>query len=249
MNSFTFMTPISVKSAVDVVVDRLTQAIIDGQLKPGNKIPTEPELAESFHVGRNTVREAVRILVAYGVLEIRRPEGTFVCESFKPESLNPMLYSLLLQKDDSYDELIGLRESIECGTMLLLIRQGLTAAKIAELHGFAEDFERAMNATPASVEQICNADMAFHDAMAKATGNRLIVSVNDMVAKLSLGSRIKTIRALIEEGKQDYLIHTHYNLLDKVIKGDLSEMCAAIRDSYLYWSEINKIPDETDGAI
>ena len=70
------------KSVVQTVVDSITKAIIAGDLKPGDKIPTEMELAESFGVGRNSIREAIKILVYYGVLEIRRAEGTFVCDGF-----------------------------------------------------------------------------------------------------------------------------------------------------------------------
>ena len=70
------------KSVVQTVVDSITKAIITGDLKPGDKIPTEMELAESFGVGRNSIREAIKILVYYGVLEIRRAEGTFVCDGF-----------------------------------------------------------------------------------------------------------------------------------------------------------------------
>ena len=98
MTASDFMKPIRMKSASDIVVERLTEAIIDGQINPGDKIPTEPELASSFCVGRNTVREAVRTLVAYGILEIRRPEGTFVCRTFKPQTINPLIYSMILQK-------------------------------------------------------------------------------------------------------------------------------------------------------
>ena len=70
------------KSMVQQVIDRLTQAILDKQLRPGDKIPTETELAESLGIGRSTVREAIKILVYIGVLEIKRAEGTYVCEGF-----------------------------------------------------------------------------------------------------------------------------------------------------------------------
>ena len=127
MNLSDNMSPIQVKSAVDILIDRLTQAIIDGTFKAGEKIPTEPELASIFGVGRNTVREAVKTLVAYGILEVRRPNGTFVCNEFKPQGINPMIYGLILQKEDAYKELIDLRKVVENGILLLLSEKGLTA--------------------------------------------------------------------------------------------------------------------------
>ena len=61
------------KSVVQTVVDSITKAIIAGDLKPGDKIPTEMELAESFGVGRNSIREAIKILVYYGVHSAPEP--------------------------------------------------------------------------------------------------------------------------------------------------------------------------------
>jgi len=240
-----YLAQVKVKSAVQIVVDRITQGIIDGQLVPGQRIPTETELSESFGVGRNTVREAVRTLVAYGVLEIRRPDGTFVCDSFQPQGINPLLYNLILNKEDSYDELIGLRDVIETGTMLQLMQRGLDEEQKAELKTLVEDIERAVSARPVSVDSIVAADFAFHDALARATGNRLIVSMNDMVSKLSYGSRVKVIEERMRQDNGQYLVDTHYDLLEKVTGDDLSAMTGSIKRSYYYWKDIHK--EGTDG--
>jgi len=240
-----YLAQVKVKSAVQIVVDRITQGIIDGQLVPGQRIPTDTELSESFGVGRNTVREAVRTLVAYGVLEIRRPDGTFVCDSFQPQGINPLLYNLILNKEDSYDELIGLRDVIETGTMLQLMQRGLDEEQKAELKTLVEDIERAVSARPVSVDSIVAADFAFHDALARATGNRLIVSMNDMVSKLSYGSRVKVIEERMRQDNGQYLVDTHYDLLEKVTGDDLSAMTGSIKRSYYYWKDIHK--EGTDG--
>ena len=74
------MTPIKNESLVQRIINKITDSIIAGELKPGDKLPTEMELIAAFQVSRNTVREAIRTLIAYGVVEIRRPEGTFVLQ-------------------------------------------------------------------------------------------------------------------------------------------------------------------------
>ena len=73
------------------VINALTDAMINRELRPGDKIPTEGEMAENMGVGRNSIREAIKILVYLGVLEIRRAEGTFVCEGFSESMIDPMI--------------------------------------------------------------------------------------------------------------------------------------------------------------
>ena len=111
----TYLKPIKSKSVVQQVIDRVTEAIIDRRIHPGDKIPTEQELAESFGVSRNSVREAIKILVSYGVLEIRRPEGTFVCQGFSEAMIDPLLYGIILSDTESMESLKELREWIDIG--------------------------------------------------------------------------------------------------------------------------------------
>lgn len=66
------------KLLVDRVVEQITQLVIEQDLEAGDKLPNEYELAERLNVGRGTVREAVKQLVARNILEIRRGKGTFV---------------------------------------------------------------------------------------------------------------------------------------------------------------------------
>ena len=79
------------ESVVQQIIDSLVEAMIRKELKPGDQIPTEMELAERLGVGRNSVREAIKILVYFGVLEIRRAEGTYVCEGFTDTMIDPII--------------------------------------------------------------------------------------------------------------------------------------------------------------
>ena len=72
----------SVPSAVQQTINYLTGAIMRREYTPGSKIPTENDLADLVGVSRNTVREAVKILVFMGVLEIRRPELSHACHEY-----------------------------------------------------------------------------------------------------------------------------------------------------------------------
>ena len=73
-----YLQSLKKESILQTVINRLTDAIKNGELKPGDKMPPEIELAESLGVARSSVREAIKILSYLGVLESRRAEGTFI---------------------------------------------------------------------------------------------------------------------------------------------------------------------------
>ena len=103
---------------VEQVMEQLKALIASGAYKSGDKIPTELELAESFGVGRSTIREAIKIFNYMGVLKSQAAKGTYVEErsNISSESLT---WSLLLGEDE-LNEMIDLRGSIEIWAMLKL---------------------------------------------------------------------------------------------------------------------------------
>ena len=110
------------KSVVDQVMDGIIRQIISGELVPGGKLPTEMELCRQFGAGRNSVREAVKKLQAYGILYIKRADGTFVSETYNRKMLDPMLYSLILQHN-SWKDFVELRAVIDIGTLNIIVQR------------------------------------------------------------------------------------------------------------------------------
>lgn len=121
------------KSVVDQVADGIISRIIDGSLHPGDKLPTEMELCRQFGAGRNSVREAVKKLQAYGILYIKRADGTFVSESYNQKMLDPMLYSIILQKN-SWRDFVELRSVIDIGTLNVVIQREDIASFLPDLY-------------------------------------------------------------------------------------------------------------------
>jgi DNA-binding FadR family transcriptional regulator len=115
-----YLKSLKKESVVQSVINCLTDAIRAEDLKPGDRIPPEPELAETLGVARSSVREAVKILTYLGVLESKRSEGTFVCSGYKESMIDPMVYGIILNKD-SFENLMELREMTEAGMMRLAI--------------------------------------------------------------------------------------------------------------------------------
>lgn len=111
------------ESVVQKVINCLTDGMVSGELKPGDKLPTEPELAATLGVARTSVREATKILTYLGVLESRRSEGTFVANGFQESMIDPMVYGIILNKGEDFDSLMELRELTEVGILRLAIKK------------------------------------------------------------------------------------------------------------------------------
>ena len=81
---------------VNEIITQLSQAIIEGDFKPGDKLPSEAELCEQLGVGRNSLREAIRVLNAMGVVKTKRGQGTFLQDTISHEVFNPLIFRLIL---------------------------------------------------------------------------------------------------------------------------------------------------------
>ncbi len=237
MNESNLLSQVGGESVVQQVINKITDAIVSGELKPGDRLPPELELISAMHVSRNTLRAAIQTLRAYGVLEVRRPEGTFVCERFSPQMITPMLYSIILAKEDSYRDLIGLRRIIDMGISKLVIAQGLSEEETAELERlYAELVEQLMAEEP-NIEKIVAADLRFHDGVARATHNELAVMFNDFILNLTGESRHRTIERIYEENDRDYLVKVHRQHLDALEGKPGSDIDVALEFSYFYWKD------------
>ena len=166
MKNNVFKSPIASKSVVDRIIGEITSAIIDGSLKPGDKIPTEMELCESFQVGRNSVREAIKILEAFGVVYIKRTEGTFVSSSFNKRMLDSMLYGLILQKE-STDDIVELRRVFDIGVWFAAFEK-MNDEKIEKIKTSLREMEETIKRTD-DMETVLDSDLQFHRVITECT--------------------------------------------------------------------------------
>ena len=235
-----FMAPIKSESLVQEVINRITEAIISGDLGPGDRLPTEVELMSSLGVSRNTVREAVRTLIAYGVVEIRRPEGTFVCKGTSPKMLNPVLYQTILAGTDSQQYLQNFRKVIETGICQLIRENGLTDADRDELHRLNDSYARELSREVCDVALIHRLDSQFHKAMAAATHNPFVVMLHDFLADITAESRRRVVEKVCAEHNQEYLIKVHSMTLDCLENKNGVDISEVISFSYIYWKDAYK---------
>lgn len=119
------------RSASGIVIDAVKMQLTEGNYSVGDRIPNEFEIAESLEVSRGSVREAMKILSAMGVVEIRRGDGTYISDKIGPSLIEQMMLQLVKRDRDS-DELAQIREIIERGIVQLSI-QNATEEQIQAL--------------------------------------------------------------------------------------------------------------------
>lgn len=159
------------KRLAQAVVSSIIDTVVAGRVRAGVALPTELVLAESFGVSRNTVREAVKLLEAKGLVEVRHGLGTVVRPEEDWNLLEPDVLAVAVRHEHGLavlDELVRVRAALES---MLVVRAAthatdLDLAEIASLHGqMAAEID-----TPGA---FIESDVLFHDRIMRAAGSRL----------------------------------------------------------------------------
>ena len=217
------------ESVVQSVINCLTDAMRSKQLKPGDQIPPEPELAASLGVARGSVREAIKILAYLGVLESKRSEGTFVCNGFQESMIDPMVYGIILNQD-SFENLMELREMTEAGSMRLAVKKH-DEGEIKELEALLEAMKETLK-QPDPVDAFFHADNAFHEKISQMGKNPLADKIDRVVRTLTHSMRYETVTAMITGGRGQELLAAHQELYSALKNRNVDQIEKLVRGSY-----------------
>jgi GntR family transcriptional repressor for pyruvate dehydrogenase complex len=213
--------PIDKTSLSEEISRQIMRLVSSGDLKPGQKLPSERELCTRFGVGRSSLREALRCLTIVGVLETRVGEGTF----------------LALNGDKFIGTVLGWRVATEQKNVenLMTVRLALeseTAANAA-LHATREsidELEEILAKMKASLKDrlaFAAADAAFHLAIAKASENELIFDLLTLIrSQLEQG----LLKVGAWPGGPETACHEHRRILDAIRNHDAESAKAAMRE-------------------
>ena len=162
---------ISKRNISDVVYEQLMENLIAGEWKPGDKIPSENELAAQLQVSRISVRSALQRLSSLGLVESRQGEGTFVCEFSGAQYANNLIPLVVFERSDMQD-LMEFRNFLDSEIAALAALRA-TDTDIALLH---QNYQRHM-AAEGDVTKCADYDSEFHCLLAAATHNALFHKV------------------------------------------------------------------------
>lgn len=164
----------------DQIAQQILARIAAGELRPGDRLESEPRLADQLKVGRSSLREALQSLAGLGILHIRHGKGVYVADAAESAGLRRLDVDVLLASRDVLD-LVETRKVLELETVELAIERA-QGEELAEIAVCVARMRRATTRTA-----YLDADMAFHVAIARAAHNqvieRLIQSLRDMIVR------------------------------------------------------------------
>ncbi|MGB8453926.1 MAG: FadR/GntR family transcriptional regulator [Anaerocolumna sp.] len=169
------LIPINKVNVSEQVYNQLKKMIIEGEWKPGDKIPSENELAASFGVSRMTVRQSLQKLIALGLIETKLGDGSYVRVLDAGDSLNALMPAMYLNKN-SFLDVIEFREMIETESAGMAALRA-TGEQIAEL----KKIYKRMLSNKKNIKKFALDDLAFHCKIGETTGNELIIKTYSLL--------------------------------------------------------------------
>ncbi|MCQ1061267.1 FCD domain-containing protein [Photobacterium sp. ZSDE20] len=215
-------------SMVSMIVENIIDNINKGNLTAGDDLPTEMELAESFEVSRNTVREALRVLETYGVVETSRRKPPKVVN----KNLQASIAIAAIQVSENknyYREIQQIRELMGVGLVDEILKNA-SDEDIAALQTINDQIEHTN-----TVAHLAELDFSFHTRLVEISGNSMVKAIYSSLAStivhiLEIG---KNLEVGIEQAREG-----HQEIIEALREGDNDHTRKIISSHFQYTRHI-----------
>jgi DNA-binding FadR family transcriptional regulator len=196
-------------SQTDVVVQGIRQMIVEGRLRPGDRLPIEKDLAAALGVSRNPLREGVRALSLMGVLETRQGDGTYVTKLDPSMLLAPMGFVVDLH-EGAGTHLHAVRRVLETEAAAHAA-QRIGAEELAAAAELLRHNEDELARSEPNHETVIENDIAFHRIVAEASGNPVLAALIDALGGRTMRDRLR--RSISQPGADETAHREHLSIL------------------------------------
>jgi DNA-binding FadR family transcriptional regulator len=211
----------------DDTVDAIKNMILDGELRPGDRLPVEKDLALRLGVSRGTLREAVRALTVIGVLDTRQGDGTYVTSLEPHVLLASLAFTVDLHQDGGALLLLETRRVLESHATGQAANR-IDAAGLAHLDALLAEADELLRAEPIDHQAMLDNDRRFHRTIVSAAGNAVMASLIESLSGQTM--RARWWRELTDEGAAWRTVAEHRAIAEAVAARDpeLARLRAAI---------------------
>lgn len=217
----------------DVIMQQLETMILEGALKPGQRLPPERELAVQFEVSRPSVREAMQKLAARGLLVSRQGGGTFVAEDLGSGLSDPLLELFKAHPESQYD-LLEFRHALE-GVSAYYAALRSTPADKATIQACYDQLQR-FHEEKAFDKEVA-ADVEFHLAIAAATHNVVLLHMMRALFTLLRQHIWDNLEQIYPKGEMRERIHQQHQLLLQAVLDSRPEAARQAAHDHLAFVE------------
>lgn len=218
------------ESAIDYVINNIKNKIFLGELKAGDKLPIEDDLAKELGVGRGSIREAIKVLQSIGIVKIIRGEGMFITDGDITKAVEPLLFNIILSKTNKSD-LYKLRNMFEKAILQSIIMTR-TKEDLESIKQIIEDTEKCIQET-SDWEVFIKLDFKFHLKLASLVNNTLVESFYRIILNLSAPFIKETY--FNNPNNEYHALEDHKNIYKTIEKQDMKAAEKAVNTSLNNW--------------
>ncbi|MDD3172489.1 MAG: GntR family transcriptional regulator [Herbinix sp.] len=222
------------ESAVDTVVNRIKQLLLENKLHLGDKLPNELEISEGLCVSRGSVREAMKILAALGVVEVKVGNGTYIVDKPKDTLIDPLLFSFFLINPE-LTELSEFRKLFETDIIKLIISHYHENEKERMLIKENVNSLKELQIAKASPDILTKNDMEFHSLLGEACHNSLAKKIYSFVMVFFKNSILNSHK---HQQSGHIALESHIAILNAIEAQDIDLIKNAIEVSVDYWKDL-----------
>jgi GntR family transcriptional repressor for pyruvate dehydrogenase complex len=227
----TFLTSKPNASSVDFVVNSIKELLLNGKVLPGDRLPAETELTRLLSVSRGSVREAMKILSALGIVEIKRGDGTYVSDRSGEAAFDPLLFSLIVSQP-KFAELKELRLILEKNVVRLAIRNA-SDDELRILRNCFEKMQALKNSGEKNENLLLACDLEFHTLLGQACGNGPLETIYKFVMQYFKTYIAQSLRKNTNPSEESTA--AHQKILLAVEQRDVAAAERAVEDSMEVW--------------
>jgi GntR family transcriptional regulator, transcriptional repressor for pyruvate dehydrogenase complex len=221
-------------SSVDYIINSIKELLLTKKVLPGDRLPPEMELAKLLSVSRGSVREAMKILSAFGIVEIKRGDGTYVSNRGGEVVFDPLLFSLILSQPD-FEELKEFRMILEKDVVGLVVKNS-SDADLKNLRKCYEDMLDLKNKAEGTYKEILDYDIAFHNLLGKFSKNLLMEKIYTFIMQYFNPYIAQSIKKHTNFSKESS--EAHQKILEAIENRDLPAAEKAVQDSLEVWKNL-----------